>query len=68
MKFINKGQQFNKTSARPRSGQCGRAKRKRGPGEGIFARPPVLGGGCALPSATQKSVRILLKKGSRFVQ
>jgi hypothetical protein len=42
-------------------------KKEGGLGKGIFARPPFLGGGCASPLATHKSVRAFLKKGSRFV-
>jgi len=60
-------------TARPRSGQKRAGKKEGVLGEGIFARPPVLGGGwvCIRLRRTHKSefgVGILFKVGSNFVQ
>ena len=62
-----------KMTARPRSGQKRAGKKEGVLGEGIFARPPVLGGGrvCVRRRRTHKSkfsVRILFKISSNFVQ
>jgi hypothetical protein len=60
-------------TARPRRGQKRAGKKDGVLGEGIFARPPVLGGGwvCVHRRRTHKSevaVRILFKVGSNFIQ
>jgi len=60
-------------TARPRSGQKRAGKKEGGLGEGIFARPPVLGGGwvCGClrqPHKSEFGVGILLKISSNFVQ
>jgi len=62
-----------KATARPRSGQKRAGKKEGVLGGGIFARPPVLGGGwvCGCrrqPHKSEVSVGILFKISSNFVQ
>jgi hypothetical protein len=45
MKFINKSQQFNKIIGSPAKRAMRAGKKEGGMGEGIFARPLILGGG-----------------------
>jgi phospholipase C len=45
MKFLNKSQQFNKIIGSPAKRAMRAGKKEGGLGEGIFARPPFLGGG-----------------------
>jgi len=44
MKFLNKSQQFNKIIGSPAKRAMRASKKEGGLGEGIFARPPFLGG------------------------
>ena len=45
MKFLNRSQQFNKVIGSPAKRVMRAGKKERGLGEGIFARPLLLGGG-----------------------